>query len=98
MSTKKINTLKFKRSMRKAKRIHNKSIKLKLDVLKFCIYNIEKITIPVNEDENTLLKELFDQYDEIITDIDNNIERYRKYIHTAEEAEPEEVLEETKEE
>ena len=55
--------------------IHWKLVKLYLKRLKLCLYQINKIGIPINEVERATIKKLLSMYDETIQEISKEADR-----------------------
>jgi len=85
MLRKKIDDLKvkyaFKFSIIKLKLNHNKLVRTRLKILKFCLKNISKYNIYLaNENELDFLKKLLGLYDETIEELNKDLERYRECL------------------
>jgi len=69
----------FKFSIFKLKCTHMRAIRYDIKILKFCVYNINKIGIPTNETNNESVKQLLSLYDKTIEKINGDIEKIRSY-------------------
>lgn len=79
MLTKKAH-LAFKLSIFKVRRTHKRMMKVRLRILKFCLYKVVKIGIPKNNEENETLKRIIAFYDETIKELNKDIDRCRQYV------------------
>lgn len=80
MLSEKIKFLKFKFACFKAKCSVMKAMKLKLKILKFCIHHANKINIPVTKGEVMAMESLLSVYDETVTELNKNMDRYREML------------------
>ena len=72
--------LKFTLNMFKVRRTHKKIIKMRLWILKRCIYEIIRIGNPKNNIEIKSLNQAIILYDNTVQELNNNIDRYRKLV------------------
>lgn len=80
MFKKMIRKWKFEFASFKLKWAYKKTVKIRLEVLEWCLCKIDKIGIPINETDNEKLKQLFSLYDAAIKDMNNDVDRYRSYV------------------
>ena len=80
MLNKKINAIKFKFSIFKVKCSFMRVVRHNLKTLKFCIYHLNRICIPTNEEKNEVMKKLLSVYDETIAELNKNVEIYRNRV------------------
>lgn len=80
MLNKKLNAIKFKFGVFKVKYSHMRLMKHYLKTLKFCIYHMVKIGIPVSDGEKMLMEALLSVYDETIMELNKNVDVHRKRI------------------
>lgn len=80
MLKKTIQKWKFKFASFKLKRKYKKSVKIRLEILEWCLHKINKVDVPTNETDNEMLKQFLSLYDVTIKDINNDVDKYRNYI------------------
>jgi len=72
----------FHRSSKRLARHHNKSVRLRLKILKFCLMEMSKRSvIPVTDNEKRALRQIMDFYDDTIKELYKDTEPYRRFIY-----------------
>ena len=85
MIREKILFLKYKFACFKVKCSVMRKMKLRLKILKFCIYHANKIDFPVTKGEIMTMEALLSVYDETIADFNKHMDTYRERLNRIKE-------------
>ena len=74
-----MNRIKFRIACFRARHSHWKGVKLRLKILRYCLWNINKIGIPVSGEEKETVKMVVSFYEKTVTELYSDINRVKKY-------------------
>ena len=80
MLNKKMYWLKFKFAVLRVKYSRMKLMECSFKILKSCIRELDKIGVPISEEENEAMKKLLSVYDNGITELNKSVDIYRKRV------------------